>query len=97
MCKPGIVCRSETKAPIASRQDAEIQRLRKSGSLDEKLQRAKQLKEEGNKLLKSSTTNRTVWLVIGLWIPLRAGSAGHQMTKPGRKGKRSKSWTPGFN
>ncbi|CAE7705677.1 ppsA [Symbiodinium sp. CCMP2592] len=40
-------------------QDAEIQRLRKSGSLDEKLQRAKQLKEEGNKLLKSSTTRRT--------------------------------------
>ncbi|CAE7780146.1 ppsA [Symbiodinium sp. CCMP2456] len=40
-------------------QDAEIKRLRQSGSLDEKLQRAKQLKEEGNKLLKSSTTRRT--------------------------------------
>jgi len=35
-------------------QDKEVQRLRKSGSLSEKMAHAKELKEEGNNLLKSS-------------------------------------------
>ena len=35
-------------------EDPQIKKLRQSGTLDEKLQRAKQLKEEGNALLKSA-------------------------------------------